>query len=109
MAKSGTVDKMRTVAKKLMNYYLPCKARNYLHIITDKICITILRQILREFGYSLFSKEIYQNKKKYMMYRIELQENQMVCVRSIRSSSPETVHSGHSVNDIITSISSIEQ
>lgn len=107
MAKSKTVEKMRVITKKLMNYYLPCKARNYLHIITDKICITILRQILREFGYCLFGKEIYQNKRKFMMYRMEQQENQMICVRSIRSSSPETVQSDDSQVDQL--ISSLEQ
>lgn len=84
---------MKVVAKKLMNYYLPCKARNYLHIITDKICITILRQILREFGYTLESKELYKNKRKYMLYRVEPSIETLCLVRNIsRSPSPSPPH-----------------
>ena len=70
MKSTNTVEKMKLITKKLREYYLPCKARNYLYIITDKICITIFRQLLREFGYSLFSKEIYKNKKKSILYQL---------------------------------------
>lgn len=92
MEKTNTVEKMRPIAKQLMNYYLPCKARNYLHIVTDKICITIFRQILREFGYHLESKEMYKQKRKYMLYRIEPNVDDLSLVRSLSSRSPSPSH-----------------
>lgn len=88
MKETKTVEHMQTISKKLIDYYLPCKARNYLFIITDKICITILRQILREFGYSLFSKETYRKKKKQILYQIYSNEQIEMVKSSSRPASP---------------------
>lgn len=87
MQTTKTVEKMNELAKTLMDYYLPCKARNYLHIITDKICITILRQILREYDYTLHSKETYRNKKKQILYCVQ-KKDAVVLVKRTRSNSP---------------------
>ncbi len=52
-------------------YYLPCKARTYLHNdITNHRILTIIRQILREEGYVLVSKEKTTNGIKAMHYQI---------------------------------------
>ena len=87
MRTTKTVEKIHELTKILMDYYLPCKARNYLHIITDKICITILRQLLREYDYKLISKETYRNKKKQILYCIK-PEDEVVLVKYVRSNSP---------------------
>lgn len=97
MKGTHTVDKMQTISKQLIEYYLPCKARNYLYIITDKICITILRQVLREFGYSLFSKETYRRKKKQILYQIFSNEQiEMVKISSRPVSPDHTLQLGES-------------
>jgi hypothetical protein len=52
-------------------YYIPCKARTYLHgQLTSNRILTILRQILREEGYMLVSKEKTTNGIKAMHYQI---------------------------------------
>ena len=87
MKSTKTVEKMQEISKRLVEYYLPCKARNYLFIITDKVAITILRQILREFGYALFSKETYRNKKKQILYQV-YSNTEIEMVQSGGSKSP---------------------
>ena len=52
------------------NYYLNCKKKIYLHNISDKKCITILRQLLKLYNYSLKSNEKYCNSKKYIVYSV---------------------------------------
>ena len=90
MKLTKTLPKMQEFSKKLSVYYLPCKARNYLVLITDKVCITILRQILREFGYRLETKEQYIKKRKIILYRIVSKDNTVLVVAASRSTSPET-------------------
>ena len=90
MKQTNTLSKMQEFSKKLNIYYLPCKARNYLVLITDKVCITILRQILREFGYRLETKEQYIKKRKIILYRIVSKDNTVLVVSTSRSTSPDT-------------------
>jgi hypothetical protein len=52
------------------HYYLPCKHKKYLECIDIKKCITILRQFLKLYNYSLISSEHYNNSKKYIIYTI---------------------------------------
>ena len=54
----------------LDDYYLNCKKKIYLHNISDKKCITILRQLLKLYNYSLKSNEKYCNSTKYIVYSI---------------------------------------
>jgi len=58
------------IINRLDNYYLTCKKKIYFTNINDKKCITILRQILKLYNYSLKSIEKYYNSKKYIMYSI---------------------------------------
>ena len=90
MKQTKTLSKMQEFSKKLSIYYLPCKARNYLVLITDKVCITIMRQILREFGYRLETKEQYIKKRKIILYRIVSKDNTVLVVSTSRSTSPDT-------------------
>lgn len=88
MKHTKTLSKMQDFSKKLSIYYLPCKARNYLVLITDKICITILRQILREFGYRLETKEQYIKKRKIILYRIVSKDNTVLVIPVSKPGSP---------------------
>lgn len=64
------VEKMEQLKPLLLTYYLPCKARTYLHDLTEKNVITILRQLLRLHGYTILSKEKYLKGTKYILYQI---------------------------------------
>ena len=54
----------------LGEYYLLCKRKKYLDCIDLKKCITILRQLLKLYNYSMISSEHYNNSKKYIVYTI---------------------------------------
>ena len=70
MNESDTLTKFTDIKDTLTSYYLPCKAKVYLNDITDKKCITILRQFIKVHGYTLISKERYINRKKTCVYRL---------------------------------------
>jgi len=70
MKEFNTIDKFDGLRDRLETYYLPCKSKVYVKDITDKKCITILRQFIRVHGYTLISKERYINRKKLCVYRL---------------------------------------
>ena len=70
MNELNTLDKFIELKDTLSGYYLPCKAKVYLTDISDKKCITILRQFIKVHGYTLISKERYINRKKMCVYRL---------------------------------------
>ena len=55
----------------LKGYYLPCKYKKYFEKLDNKKLITILRQLLKIYGYNIKSKEKYKNGKKYLMYYLK--------------------------------------
>lgn len=57
--------------ERLKPYYLPCKASVYLVNVTEARMITILRQILKIFGYKLVTTKKTVNKDKSIFYNIE--------------------------------------
>ena len=65
-----TVEKINDIKDKLKIYYIPCKAKTNLENITEKKCITILRQFLKYFNYTISSKEKYINGKKHNCHYI---------------------------------------
>jgi len=65
------VDKINEIKEKLEIYYLPCKSKMYLKDLTEKKCITILRQFLKYIDYNLKMKEKYIKGKKNYLYFIE--------------------------------------
>tara|TARA_Y100000310_G_C20247669_1_gene607597 strand:+ start:246 stop:635 length:390 start_codon:yes stop_codon:yes gene_type:complete len=67
---NNTVNNLNALKTELFVYYIPCKAKVYLNDITPKKCITILRQILRLYNYSLHSSEKYIAKKKKIAYQM---------------------------------------
>jgi hypothetical protein len=66
----NTVDKMNEMIDSLSLYYIPCKAKQYLTDLTEKKCITVLRQLLKIHNYTLFSKEKFVKGKKHLFYQV---------------------------------------
>lgn len=56
---------------ELVLYYLPCKYIIILSNITLNKTLTILRQIIKLYGYELKKREHVQNKKKIIYYHIK--------------------------------------
>ena len=65
-----TVQKMNKIIDSLSLYYIPCKSKQYLNDLTEKKCITILRQLLRVHNYTLFSKEKFIKGEKHLFYQV---------------------------------------
>ena len=70
LIEKDTLNKIIEIRKDIEVYYLPCKAKKYLHDLNEKKLITILRQFVRIFGYFIFSKEKYIQGEKYITYQI---------------------------------------
>ena len=70
MKELSTVEKIKSMEKELSEYYLPCKAKKYLVDLTEKKCITILRQFLKYYHYKCIGIEKSKNGKKNMTYRL---------------------------------------
>ena len=66
----GCVQKMEELKPLLMKYYLPCKARTYLNDLNTKNTITVLRQIVKLYGYSISSREKYIKGDKFIIYQL---------------------------------------
>ena len=65
-----TISKMYEYIPKLKEYYLPCKSRLYLTDLDEKKCITILRQLLKQYNYNILAKEKTIKSVKYNFYQI---------------------------------------
>ena len=56
---------------ELESYYLPCKAKRFIHKWSDITPITVLRHILHSHGYHLQKEERLYNGKKTFLYQIQ--------------------------------------
>ena len=65
-----TVKKIGDNLSLFEDIYLPCKAKIYLSDLTEKKCVTVLRQILKLFKYNLKSTEKYIQGEKMIEYHI---------------------------------------
>jgi hypothetical protein len=70
MIEIETVQKITKLKNTLENYYLPCKSKDYLNNITEKRCITILRQFIKIFNYKCIGIEKSIQGKKCITYRL---------------------------------------
>ena len=66
----NTVDQMKELSDKLKEYYLPCKSKKYLTDLTEKKCITILRQFVKIHHYKCIGMEKSIKGNKTMTYRL---------------------------------------
>ena len=64
----NTVEKMNQNIEMIKKYYIPCKAK-YLDNLTEKKCITVLRQFLKIHNYTLMYKEKYVKGEKFLFYQ----------------------------------------
>lgn len=82
----NTVSKINEIKPIIEKYYLPCKAKIYLHDLNEKKAITLLRQILKLFDYHIESKERNINTKKTIFYTLTSnKEYEMKTMKSCNS------------------------
>ena len=70
LVKVNCVEKLNSLKSKLADYYLPCKSRTYLNDLNTKNVITLLRQLVRLFGFSVSSREKYIKGDKFIIYQL---------------------------------------
>jgi len=70
MKEINTKDNLNLLKSKLNEYYLPCKSRIYLNELTEKKCITILRQFVKNYNYKVIGIEKSVSGKKLTTYRL---------------------------------------
>ena len=87
ISEKKVIEKIEPFIEELKKYYLKCKHIKYLENIDDKKYITILRQILRPYNYSIKAYEKYNNGEKYLLYVImkNKEENKLKKINSIIS------------------------
>jgi hypothetical protein len=71
MATKKIIEKINEFIVLLKNYYLKCKHKKYLENLNEKKIITLFRQILRPYDYSITTYEKYDNGEKYLLYILE--------------------------------------
>lgn len=74
----NTVEKLNDIKERIGEYYLPCKKKVYLKNLNTKKSITLLRQFIKVYNYTLFSKEKYSKNEKIIVYQIIPKENNKV-------------------------------
>jgi len=70
MKKLDTVVNLNLIVDRLRDYYIPCKAKKFLDNIDGKRAITILRQLLKTYNYTIISKEKVSKGNKYTTYTL---------------------------------------
>ena len=87
-----TINKMYKIKPILEQYYIPCKARTYLNDINSKNIITILRQVVRLYGYSVISREKYIKGDKFIIYQlISIDDRDYKPIRNITDNNKDCV------------------
>lgn len=66
----NSIEKLNKLKSRLFDYYLPCKARTYLSDLNTKSVITLLRQLVRLYGFSISSREKYIKGDKFIIYQL---------------------------------------
>lgn len=71
MQKLNTIEKLKNLLPELRRYYTPCKARVYLEQeLSERRCITVLKQMLRPLGKTLLSRERNVAGRKTVYYQV---------------------------------------
>ena len=65
-----TIDKYKLIELEIKGFYIPCKAKLYFGKYEYKNIITIGRQVLKTVNYTIVTKEKYNNKKKFLIYKL---------------------------------------
>ena len=77
------IDKINLYVPELKKYYLKCKYKKYLEDLNEKKIITIFRQLLKIYDYSLFTQEKYDNGIKYLLYTIKKNNPSIAKINSL--------------------------
>ena len=70
MKEIKTIESINNIKEKLEEYYLPCKSKIYLKDLTEKKCITILRQFVKNYNYKVIGIEKSIKGNKQTTYRL---------------------------------------
>ena len=65
------IENMGEYIEELKKYYLKCKHSKYLENLNEKKLITLYRQILRPYDFTINAYEKYNNGEKFLLYVIE--------------------------------------
>jgi hypothetical protein len=77
------LEKINLYIPELKKYYLKCKFYKYLENLTEKKIVTLFRQILKPYGFSINTIEKYNDGEKYLLYIIE--KKQFIGIKKINS------------------------
>ena len=69
MDMNETIERINSIKEELKEVYIPCKAKIYLENLCLKRCITILRQIVKLYGYNVKSCERSITKKNILLIK----------------------------------------
>ena len=75
MQEIDTVQKITDLIEELNEYYLPCKSKIYLKNLTEKKCITVLRQFIKYHNYKCIAMEKSVKGKKQTTYCLMYHNN----------------------------------
>ena len=78
-----TVQKVNEIVPRLQDFYLPCKSKKYLTRLDEKRCLTILRQLLKQYNYNLLTKEKCIKGEKFNYYQIIQYSNKKINTKQI--------------------------
>jgi len=70
MQEIKTSHNLMNLKENLEEYYLPCKSKIYLKDLTEKKCITVLRQFVKNYNYKVIGIEKSIKGKKTTTYRL---------------------------------------
>lgn len=77
------INKIQPFIIELKKYYIPCKHKKYLEDLNEKKIITLFRQIIKYYDYTLTSSEKYENGAKFLLYVIKKKENKLKKINSL--------------------------
>lgn len=83
MINKNILEKINVYIPELKKYYLKCKHSKYLENLTEKKIVTLYRQILKPYGYSINTFEKYNDGEKYLLYIID--KKQLIGIKKISS------------------------
>jgi hypothetical protein len=76
------IEKMNEKLNELKQFYIPCKRKIYFTEIDNKKIITILRQTLKLYDYTIISKEKYMKDQKKKNIVLSIQKKITKTVRN---------------------------
>ena len=79
----NTLQKVNEIVPRLQDFYLPCKSKKYLTRLDEKRCITILRQLLKQYNYNLLTKEKCIKGEKFNYYQIIQYSNKKINTKQL--------------------------